>query len=306
MAHNNTRPKKTLIVIIGPTGIGKTTTSIVVANHFKTEIISADSRQIFKELNIGTATPTVHELASAVHHNIGSHSVHEYYSAWEFEQDALALSEKLFKTHHQVIMTGGSMLYIDAVCKGIDDLPTVDKELRENLHTQYMSEGIESIRRQLKQLDPEFYEQVDLMNHKRVIHAVEICLMTGQAYSSLRTNTVKQRPFNMVKIGLEMEREEIYERINKRVDNMIKEGLVEEARNLYPHKDLNSLNTVGYKELFDCFDGEYDLEKAIELIKRNTRRYAKKQLSWFKRDKEIGWFHPQETKKIISFIEQNI
>ncbi len=298
--------QKTLIVIIGPTGIGKTTTSIAIANHFKTEIISADSRQIFKELKIGTATPSAHELSFAVHHNIGTHSIHQYYSAWEFEQDALALSEKLFNTHSQVIMTGGSMLYIDAVCKGIDDLPTIDEELRENLYEQYLSEGIESIRRQLKQLDPTFYNQVDLMNHKRVIHAVEICLMTGEPYSKLRTNTIKARPFNMVKIGLEMEREEIYERINKRVDHMIEEGLIEEARSLYPHKQLNSLNTVGYKELFDHFDGMHDLEKAIELIKRNTRRYAKKQLSWFKRDKEIVWFHPRETNNIISFIVQNI
>ncbi len=306
MAHNDTQPRKTLIVIVGPTGIGKTTASIAIANYFKTEIISADSRQIFKELNIGTATPTAHELTSAVHHNIGSHSIHQYYSAWEFEQDALALSEKLFLKHDQVIMTGGSMLYIDAMCKGIDDLPTIDEELRENLHKQYMSEGIESIRRQLKQLDPEFYNQVDLMNHKRVIHAVEICLMTGQPYSTLRTNTIKQRPFNILKIGLEMEREEIYERINKRVDNMIEEGLVEEARGLYPHKELNSLNTVGYKELFDYFDGEHNLEKAIELIKRNTRRYAKKQLTWFKRDKEISWFHPQDTNKMLSFITLNL
>lgn len=298
--------QKTLIVIIGPTGIGKTTTSIAIANHFKTEIISADSRQIFKELIIGTATPTSQELTSVVHHNIGSHSIHQYYSAWEFEQDALALSEKLFKKHNQVIMTGGSMLYIDAVCKGIDDLPTIDEELRENLHKQYLSEGIESIRRQLKQLDPTFYNQVDLMNHKRVIHAVEICLMTGEPYSKLRTNTIKERPFNMVKIGLEMEREEIYERINKRVENMIEEGLIEEAQSLYPHKQLNSLNTVGYKELFDYFDGTHDLEKAIELIKRNTRRYAKKQLSWFKRDKEIVWFHPSELDKMIGFITMSI
>lgn len=298
--------QKTLIVIIGPTGIGKTSTSIALADHFKTEIISADSRQIFKELNIGTAKPTARELASIKHHNIGSHSIHQYYSAWEFEQDALALSAKLFRLHNQVLMTGGSMLYIDALCKGIDDLPTIDEELRENLYKQYQNEGIESIRRQLKQLDPTFYNQVDLMNHKRVIHAVEICLMTGEPYSKLRTNTIKERPFNMVKIGLEMEREEIYQRINKRVDHMIEEGLIEEARGLYPHKQLNSLNTVGYKELFDHFDGMHNLEKAIELIKRNTRRYAKKQLSWFKRDKEIVWFHPRETNKIISFIEQNI
>ncbi|SMO86110.1 tRNA dimethylallyltransferase [Saccharicrinis carchari] len=304
MAHNNTPSEKTLIVIIGPTGIGKTTSSIAIANHFNTEIISADSRQIFKELSIGTATPTPQELASAKHHNIGTHSIHQYYSAWEFEQDALALCESLFAAHNQVVMTGGSMMYVDAVCKGIDDLPTIDEELREQLKNQYQNEGIESIRRQLKQLDPVFYTEVDLMNHKRLIHAVEICLMTGKPYSKLRTNTIKKRPFNIAKIGLATEREEIYERINKRVDKMIQIGLISEARSLYPYKNLNSLNTVGYKELFDCFDGKHDEAKAIELIKRNTRRYAKKQLSWFKRDKEITWFNPRELNKMISFIEQ--
>ncbi len=296
--------QKTLIVVIGPTGIGKTTTSIKIANHFKTEIISADSRQIFRELKIGTATPTSDELKAAKHHNIGSHSIHDYYSAWEFEQDAIKLSEKLFTEYDHLVLTGGSMMYIDAVCKGIDELPTIDQELRDNLKSQYDNEGIESIRRQLKQLDPTFYDQVDLMNHKRVIHAVEICLMTGEPYSKLRTNTVKQRPFKMIKIGLEMERETIYNRINRRVDIMIEEGLIEEAKEFYPQKNLNSLNTVGYKELFAHFDGEYDLDKAIELIKRNSRRYAKKQLTWFKRDNEISWFQPYELDKMIDFIGQ--
>ncbi|MGQ1784031.1 MULTISPECIES: tRNA (adenosine(37)-N6)-dimethylallyltransferase MiaA [unclassified Saccharicrinis] len=298
--------QKTLIVVVGPTGIGKTKTSIRIANHFNTEIISADSRQIFKELKIGTATPTLEELAAAKHHNIGSHSIHDYYSAWEFEQDALKMSEVLFKNHNQLVLTGGSMMYVDAVCKGIDELPTIDQELRDNLKQQYDTEGIDSIRRQLKQLDPVFYDQVDLMNHKRVIHAVEICLMTGKPYSSLRTNSIKHRPFNMVKIGLEMDRKDLYDRINRRVDLMKEEGLIEEARQLYPLKNLNSLNTVGYKELFAHFDGEYDLQKAIELIKRNTRRYAKKQLTWFKRDKEIMWFHPQELNKMLNFIEEKI
>ncbi len=294
--------QKTLIVLVGPTGIGKTKTSIKIANYFKTEIISADSRQIFKEIKIGTASPTKDELSAAIHHNIGTHSIYDYYSAWEFEQDALKICENLFKKHDYLVLTGGSMMYVDAVCKGIDELPTIDQELRDDLKKQYDEEGIDSIRRQLKQLDPLFYDQVDLMNHKRVIHAVEICLMTGKPYSSLRTNTIKQRPFKMVQIGLEMEREEIYNRINKRVDLMVEEGLVEEARNFYPQKELNSLNTVGYKELFAHFDGEYNLDKAIELIKRNTRRYAKKQLTWFKRNKEIKWFHPDESDKMIKFI----
>ncbi|MCW3789051.1 tRNA (adenosine(37)-N6)-dimethylallyltransferase MiaA [Plebeiibacterium sediminum] len=295
--------QKFLIVVVGPTGIGKTKTSIEIAKHYNTEIISADSRQIFKELKIGTATPTEDELKEARHHNIGSQSIHDYYSAWEFEQDALRLSEELFKTHDQLVLTGGSMLYIDAICKGIDELPTIDQQLREDLKKQYETEGIESIRRLLKQLDPVFYEQVDLMNHKRVIHAVEICLITGKTYSSLRTNTIKKRPFHIIKVGLELEREEVYNRINLRVDQMIKMGLVEEARQFYPYKELNSLNTVGYKEIFAHFDGEYDLDKAIELIKRNTRRYAKKQLTWFKKDSETKWFKPTEFNNIISHID---
>ncbi|GAF03834.1 tRNA dimethylallyltransferase [Saccharicrinis fermentans DSM 9555 = JCM 21142] len=291
---------------MGPTGIGKTKTSIQIAQHFKTEIISADSRQIFKELKIGTATPSAEELAAAQHHHIGSHSIHDYYSAWEFEQDAIELSEQLFKKYSQLILTGGSMMYIDAVCNGIDELPTIDQELREQLKQQYNNEGIDSIRRQLKQLDPVFYDQVDLKNHKRVIHAVEICLMTGNPYSSLRTNTTKQRPFDIVKIGLEMDRKDIYDRINKRVDLMIEAGLIEEAKQFHPQKELNSLNTVGYKELFAYFDGECDLPKAIELIKRNSRRYAKKQLTWFKKDKKTTWFDPNDINKMISFIEQKI
>lgn len=298
--------QKSLIVVIGPTGIGKTKTSIRIANHFNTEIISADSRQIFKELKIGTAAPSESELKEAKHHNIGTHSIHDYYSAWEFEQDALKLIDKLFKEHDQLVLTGGSMMYIDAVCKGIDELPTIDQELRDQLKQQYDLEGIESIRRQLKQLDPDFYQQVDLMNPKRVIHAVEICLMTGKPYSSLRTNTVKPRPFNIIKIGLEMDREKIYERINLRVDQMVVDGLINEAKKFFPYKHLNSLNTVGYKELFAYFNGEYDLNKGVELVKRNSRRYAKKQLTWFKRDSEIHWFNPEFTDKIIEFINQNL
>lgn len=294
---------KFLIVIIGPTGIGKTKTSIEIARHFNTDIISADSRQIFKELKIGTAAPTADELNAVQHYNIATHSIHDYYSAWEFEQDALAYSERLFKTHDQLVLTGGSMMYIDAVCKGIDELPNVDQELRDQLKNQYEQEGIEVMRRQLKQLDPVFYDQVDLQNHKRVIHAVEICLLTGKPYSSLRTNSIKERPFRIIKVGLNMDREELYERINHRVDLMVEQGLIEEARQFYAYKNLNSLNTVGYKELFAHFDGEYDEHKAIELIKRNSRRYAKKQLTWFKRDSEIKWFKPSELNTIISYCE---
>ncbi len=293
---------KNLIVIIGPTGIGKTKVSIQIANQFKTDIVSADSRQIFKELKIGTAAPSNEELRAAKHYNIASHSIYEYYSAWEFEQDALNWSEQIFQNKDYAVLTGGSMMYIDAVCKGIDELPTIDAELRNQLKNQYENEGIENIRRQLKQLDPFFYQEVDLKNHKRIIHAVEICLMTGKPYSSLRTNTTKQRPFHMIKIGLKLDREEIYDRINRRVDMMINEGLVDEAKRFHKDKHLNSLNTVGYKELFAYFDGEYDLDKAIELIKRNSRRYAKKQLSWFNRDKDITWFSPFDLDQITEFI----
>ncbi len=296
---------KNLIIIVGPTGIGKTNVSIQVANHFKTDIISADSRQIFKELKIGTASPSSEELSAAKHYNIATHSIYEYYSAWEFEQDVLKWTDEIFKEKDYAVLTGGSMMYIDAVTKGIDEIPTINEELRQNLQEKYNNEGIETIRRQLKQLDPEFYNIVDLKNHKRVIHAVEICLMTGKPYSSLRTNTSKHRPFHMIKIGLKLNRDEIYERINKRVDVMIESGLIEEAKKYYKDKHLNSLNTVGYKELYAYFDGEYSLDKAIKLIKRNSRRYAKKQLSWFNRDKEINWFSPFEKEKIIEHIQNS-
>ncbi|WP_075601553.1 tRNA (adenosine(37)-N6)-dimethylallyltransferase MiaA [Saccharicrinis aurantiacus] len=297
---------KTLIIIVGPTGIGKTSTAINIANSYNTEIISADSRQIFKELNIGTATPTSEELSQAKHHMIATHSIKDYYSAWEFEQDVMKLSIQLFDKHDTLVLTGGSMMYVDAVCKGIDDLPTIDEELRNSLKAQYEKEGIENIRRQLKKLDPEFYDIVDLKNHKRVIHAVEICLMTGKPYSSLRTNSIKKRPFNMIKIGLTMDRADLYERINLRVDKMFEAGLEDEVKRVYPLKELNSLNTVGYKELFAHYDGEYNFEKAIELIKRNSRRYAKKQLTWFKRDAEITWFNPSDIEEIKKHIEKQL
>ncbi|WP_282037067.1 tRNA (adenosine(37)-N6)-dimethylallyltransferase MiaA [Saccharicrinis aurantiacus] len=297
---------KTLIIIVGPTGIGKTSTAINIANSYNTEIISADSRQIFKELNIGTATPTSEELSQAKHHMIATHSIKDYYSAWEFEQDVMKLSKQLFDKHDTLVLTGGSMMYVDAVCKGIDDLPTIDEELRNSLKAQYEEEGIENIRRQLKKLDPEFYDIVDLKNHKRVIHAVEICLMTGKPYSSLRTNSIKKRPFNMIKIGLTMDRADLYERINLRVDKMLEAGLEDEVKGVYPLKELNSLNTVGYKELFAHYDGEYNFEKAIELIKRNSRRYAKKQLTWFKRDAEITWFNPSDIEEIKKHIEKQL
>ena len=300
------RTKNHLIVLAGPTGIGKTDLSLKIAKELNTFIISADSRQIFKELKIGTAAPTPEQLSIVPHYMVGTKSIHDYYSAYEFEQEAIALLKEKFKEHPAILMAGGSMMYIDAVCKGIDDIPTIDPELRKEIQERYKHEGIDSIRRELKLLDPVFYDQVDLKNDKRVIHAVEVCLMAGKPYSSLRKHNTRQRDFNIIQIGLDMERAELYDRINKRVDKMIADGLVEEAKEFYPHKKLNSLNTVGYKELFEYFDGNISLEKAVELIKRNSRRYAKKQLSWFRRDKERSWFHPSQTVEIMEFIRQKM
>lgn len=296
----------TLLVLIGPTGIGKTELSLNLARQLDTVIISSDSRQIYKELKIGTAAPTPEQLQAVQHYMVGTHSITDYYNAYEFEQDVLKLLDTLFHAHNNVVMTGGSMMYVDAVCKGIDDLPTIDPELRKEVMDIYEKEGLDAIRRQLKLLDPVFYEQVDLKNHKRVIHAVEVCLMTGQPYSSLRTNSAQKRPFNILKIGLDMDRTELYDRINKRVDIMVEEGLFDEARTFYEHKTLNALNTVGYKEIYGHFDGEYDADTAIDLIKRNSRRYAKRQLSWFRRDKEINWFHPAQTEEIIKFAKSSL
>ena len=296
---------KTVVVLCGPTGTGKTATGIKLAKYFNSVIISADSRQIYREIPIGTAAPSKEELKQIPHFLIGTRSIFDYYNAYEFEQDALTIVEKIFEKLNLIFMVGGSMMYIDAFCNGIDDLPTIDPIIRESLAEKYKNEGIEVIRRQLKQLDPDFYKQVDLKNPKRVIHAVEICLMTGRPYSSLRTKPQKKRDFNIIKIGLEMNREILYEKINNRVLSMLKNGLEEEAKSLYEHKHLNALNTVGYKELFDYFDGKHNKEKAIELIQRNSRRYAKKQLTWFKRDKEIVWFQPDEVEEMKKFIIQS-
>jgi len=296
----------TLVVLVGPTGIGKTELSLRLAKSLQTEIISSDSRQIFKELKIGTAAPTPDQLEAVPHHMVATHSVNDYYNAYEFEQDVLKLLAQLFDRHKNVVMTGGSMMYVDAVCKGIDDLPTIDPELRQEVMDLYNKEGLDAVRRQLKMLDPEFYNQVDLKNHKRVMHAVEVCLMTGKPYSTLRTNTDRKRPFNILKIGLDMDRTELYDRINRRVDIMVEDGLFDEAKAFYHLKNSNALNTVGYKEIFAHWDGEYDADTAIELIKRNSRRYAKRQLSWFRRDKDMNWFHPKDIDKIINFVTSEL
>ncbi|WP_321279248.1 tRNA (adenosine(37)-N6)-dimethylallyltransferase MiaA [Marinifilum fragile] len=297
---------KTLIVILGPTGVGKTDLSINIAKHFNTEISSSDSRQVYREMRIGTAVPEPEQLAAVKHHFIHTHSIHDYFSSWECEKQTLALLEDLLQEKDQVLLVGGSMMYIDAVCNGIDEIPTIDPELRKEVFEKYEKEGLEYMRMQLKQLDPVFYNQVDLKNAKRVIHAVEICLMAGKPYSELRTNSRKQRDFDIIKIGLNRDREELYDRINRRVDIMIEEGLIEEAKSVFEYRHYNSLNTVGYKELFEHFEDKISLEKAIELIKRNSRRYAKRQLSWFRRDDEIQWFHPDQEKEIIEYLDKTI
>ena len=292
---------KTLVVITGPTGIGKTEVSIKVARHF-----NADSRQIFKELNIGTAVPSTEELAAIPHHFIQSHSVEENYNASRYETEALELIDKLFQQRDVLLLVGGSMLYIDAICKGIDSMPDADPEVRAALKKQLEEEGLESLRLQLKTLDPEYYKKVDLKNPNRIIHALEISIQTGKPYSSFRSDTPKKRPFQIIKIAFNCDRQVLHNRINLRVDKMMEAGLETEARSVYHKKQLNSLNTVGYQELFAYFNGEISREKAIELIKRNSRRYARKQITWFRRDENVKWFEPTNTEEIIEWIDTQI
>lgn len=294
--------KPTLIVLIGPTGVGKTELSLRLAEYFHTCIVSCDSRQLYADLKIGTAAPTEPQLARVPHHFIGTLQLTDYYSAAQYESEAIDLLNRLFEIHSTVILTGGSMMYVDAICKGIDDIPTVDAETRQLMLQKYEQEGLEHLCAELKLLDPEYYKIVDLKNPKRVIHALEICYMTGKTYTSFRTQQKKERPFRIIKIGLKREREELYERINLRVDQMMEEGLEEEARNVYPYRHLNALNTVGYKELFKYFDGEWTLPFAVEKIKQNSRIYSRKQMTWFKRDEEIHWFHPDEEAEILQTI----
>lgn len=297
----------TLLVLLGPTGVGKTELSLQVAERLKCPILSSDSRQIYKQMTIGTAAPTDEQLKRVPHYFVGILEPEDYYSASQFEDDAVSLIENLLKTHPVVITTGGSMMYIDAVCKGIDEIPTIDKKLRKEVYELYKKEGLDAIRARLKILDPVFYNEVDLKNPKRVIHALEVCLMAGRPYSSLRTNSKKERSFNIVKVGFARNREELYNRINQRVDKMIEDGLIEEAWKLYPKRRLNSLNTVGYKELFEYFDGNCSLDFAIDKIKQHSRNYARKQLTWFNKDKEINWINLSDNKtgvveKIVSLI----
>ncbi|MBR2980991.1 MAG: tRNA (adenosine(37)-N6)-dimethylallyltransferase MiaA [Odoribacter sp.] len=292
-----------LVVLLGPTGVGKTDLCIEVARRLETSVVSCDSRQLYKEMRIGTAVPSSEQLKQVHHYFIQSRSVQDPYDAWHFEQDALRKIRELFaQGNEDVVMCGGSMMYIDAVCNGIDEVPSIPEEVRNELMQTFNEQGLEPIREELLHRDPVFYNQVDLNNTQRVIHAVEVCRVAGVPFSELRTKTVKEREFEIVKIGLFREREELYERIDKRVDLMVDEGLVEEARSLYPNRELNALNTVGYKELFDHFDGKYDLAEAIRLIKRNSRHYARKQMTWFKRDKSINWFHPDDKESIFNLL----
>lgn len=293
---------KTLIVITGPTAVGKTRLTIDIARHYDIPIINADSRQIYRELKIGTASPTTEELALAKHLFVGTKSIEEYYNASMYEQEVLTYLDSHFKDSDLALMSGGSMMYIDAVCKGIDDIPTIRDDIRTMMKQRLEAEGLEALCEELRQLDPEHYEVVDRKNTRRVIHALEICHQTGQTYTSFRKQQQRERPFRIVKIGLNRPREELYNRINARVDEMMGKGLLEEAQGLYPKRQLNALNTVGYKELFDYMDGVWPLEEAVERIKGNTRRYARKQLTWFKRDEDVRWFHPDDKEQLLKYI----
>lgn len=296
---------KTLLVMLGPTGVGKTDTSIEVANHYHIPVINADSRQLYRELPIGTAAPTAKQQQMAKHYFTGILELEDYYNASIYEKEVLKLLENLFEKSDYAFLSGGSMMYIDTICKGIDDIPTIDDDLRNELKQKLEVEGLDKLLSELRVIDPEYYAIVDKKNPRRIIHALEIYYMTGKKYSSLRTNNKKARPFEIKKVGLNLPREILFERINKRVEKMIENGLVEEAYKVYPRRGLNSLNTVGYKELFDYFDGTTTLDFAIEKIQKHTRDYAKKQLTWFKRDDDIKWFTPSDTEEIISYYAQS-
>ena len=298
--------KPALIVLVGPTGVGKTELSLSIAERYGTHIFSADSRQLYADLKIGTAAPTPEQLARVPHHFVGTLALTDYYSAAKYEEEALKALGTCFRTHPAALLTGGSMMYIDAVCKGIDDIPTIDAETRQHLLARYEQEGLERLVDELKLLDPDYHAIVDRKNPKRVIHALEVCYMTGRPYTSFRTQTLKERPFRLIKVGLKREREELYARINARVTQMLEEGLEEEARRVYPFRRLNSLNTVGYKEMFRYIEGEWSLDHALDKIRQNSRIYSRKQMTWFKRDEGIAWFHPDRTAEIMDYIDERI
>ena len=291
-------------MLLGPTAVGKTELSLRLADCFHSPILSCDSRQLYRDLPIGTAAPTADQLARVPHYFIGTLGLEDYYSAAQYEQDALAVLAQEFQTHDTLVMTGGSMMYIDAVCEGIDDIPTVDDETRNLLKQRYAAEGLEPLQKELRLLDPEYYAACDIRNTKRVIHALEICYMTGRTYTSFRVRATKERPFRILKVGLCRERADLFDRINRRVTQMADEGLVEEARRVLPFRHCNSLNTVGYKEIFQYLDGEWSLDFALEKIRRNTRVYAKKQMTWFKKDEATRWFHPNDEAGILRYLQE--
>lgn len=307
MTTTTTNTKRgSLIVVVGPTGSGKTALAVALARHYHAPIISTDSRQFYRGLPIGTAQPTAEELAAATHYFIADRNVEDDFNCGKYEVEALALLDRLFAENDYVVAVGGSGLYIQALCDGMDDLPEADPALRETLRKRLTTEGIESLATELRSLDPEYAERVDICNPARVMRALEVCITTGRPYSALRRNTKTARPFNIIKVGTDMPRDILYDRINRRVDIMVAEGLVDEARAMYPKRHLNALQTVGYRELFDHFDGSITLDEAIELIKRNSRHYAKRQLTWFRRDTSIGWFAPERIEEIIAYIDGKI
>ena len=297
---------KTLVVLLGPTGVGKTELSLSLAEMLNSPILNCDSRQIFSGLKIGTAAPTAEQLQRVRHFFVGTLQLSDYYSAAQYESDVLKLSEQLFLTHDTLLMVGGSMMYIDAVCKGIDDIPTISAEVRTKVKALLQEEGLPALAERLKKLDPEYYALADKKNTRRIVHALEVCYMSGNTYTSFRTRNTKQRSFRIIKIGVNRPREELFARINARVDDMMQQGLLDEVRTYAPYRESNALNTVGYKELLHVLDGDWPLEMAVERIKKNTRVYAKKQLTWFRRDDSIQWFHPDDTEDIKEFLNQKL
>jgi tRNA dimethylallyltransferase len=300
------KTNKFLIVIVGPTAVGKTALGVRLAKQFETEILSVDSRQFFREISIGTAKPSKNEMEGITHHFIDSHSISENYNVGKFETEAIQLLDELFQKKDIVTMVGGSGLYIDAVCKGFDELPEANPEIRKQIDTIYEEQGIVALQLMLKELDPVYHSQVDLSNPQRLSRALEVCLSAGKPYSALREGKIKSRNFNMIKIGLNTSREVLYDKINQRVDQMMRDGLLEEARSVLPFRNANALQTVGYKELFDHLDGKTDLKTAVDLIKQNTRRFAKRQLTWFRRDADIKWFEPEQIEEIVEYIGKTV
>lgn len=298
--------KPILILVVGPTAVGKTNLCLNLAKKFDTEIISCDSRQFYREMNLGTAKPTKEELSEVLHHMINSHSIEENYDVKSFEEDALELLDQLFQKHRVVIMTGGSGLFADAVTEGMDEMPEIPAGIREQVIKEYQKKGLEFLQEEVKRLDPAYFELVDQQNPQRLMRAMEVCRGTGKTFSSFRVKSKIERSFKTIKIGLNRDRDELYSRIDLRMDQMVETGLFEEAESLFDKRHLNSLQTVGYQEIFAMLEGKYDREEAIRLLKRNSRRYAKRQLTWFRRDEKIHWFHPDQEDEIIAFIENQI